>query len=253
MIHGDGATRAHRSATGETGGRQDAGMLPQAALFDAAPTPSGGAAILLMDSPRGRIEYRPGFIDAAQAQDWFQRLRDEIPWAAQRRPMYDRVVDVPRLLAAFQLGDPRLHPVLHEAGGMLRSAVGTPFNAVGMNFYRDGRDSVAPHNDKLHEIGPGHPIALLSLGSPRRMDIREKALPLQPATIPSPPPVDPRRKTLRIELAPGSLLLMDYTTQLHYDHGIPKVRTPVGPRISLAFRVRPSGHIDRGHYAGTRG
>lgn len=253
MIRGDGATPAHRGATGETGGRQNAGMLPQAVLFEEAPAPRGGAAILLLDSARGRIEYRPGFIDAAQARGWFERLRDEISWAAQRRPMYDRVVDVPRLLAAFRLEDPRLHPVLHEAGGMLRSAVGTPFNAVGMNYYRNGRDSVAPHNDKLHEIAAGHPIALLSLGSPRRMDIREKAQPLQPVPGPAPSPVDPRRKTLRIELAPGSLLLMDYATQLHYDHGIPKVRTPVGPRISLAFRVRPAGHVDRGHYAGTRG
>ncbi|HXH01478.1 MAG TPA: alpha-ketoglutarate-dependent dioxygenase AlkB [Xanthomonadaceae bacterium] len=228
-------------------------MLPQAALFEEAPTLSGGAAIRLLDSPRGRLEYRPGFIDAAQARAWFERLRDEIPWAAQRRPMYDRVVDVPRLLAAFRLDDPCLHPVLHEAGAMLRSAVGTPFNAVGMNYSRDGRDSVAPHTDKLHEIAADHPIALLSLGSPRRMNIREKAQPLQATAGSAPSPVDPRRRTLRIELAPGSLLLMDYATQLHYDHGIPKVRTPVGPRISLVFRVRPAGHVDRGHYAGTRG
>jgi len=46
------------------------------------------------------------------------------------------------------------------------------------------------------------------------------------------------RRLLRLDLEQGSLLLMDYATQLHYDHGIPKEKAPVGPRISLAFRMR---------------
>jgi alkylated DNA repair dioxygenase AlkB len=43
---------------------------------------------------------------------------------------------------------------------------------------------------------------------------------------------------LHVDLEAGSLLLMSHATQYHYDHGIPKQREPVGPRISLAFRVR---------------
>jgi alkylated DNA repair dioxygenase AlkB len=99
-----------------------------------------------------------------------------------------------------------------------------PFNSVGLNFYRDGRDSVAPHNDHLDEIVEGYPIALLSLGDTRRMTIRAKA---------------PPRRVLHVDLAAGSLLLMSYETQLHYTHGIPKTNERVGPRVSLAFRVRP--------------
>jgi alkylated DNA repair dioxygenase AlkB len=95
---------------------------------------------------------------------------------------------------------------------------------VGLNFYRDGRDSVAPHNDHLDEIAPGYPIVLLSLGATRRMTIRAKAVP---------------RRVLHVDLAAGSLLVMSYDTQLHYTHGVPKTSEPVGPRISLAFRVRP--------------
>jgi alkylated DNA repair dioxygenase AlkB len=98
-----------------------------------------------------------------------------------------------------------------------------PFNSVGLNLYRDGRDSVAPHNDHLNEIRSGFPIALISLGATRRMIIRAKA---QPRTV------------ARVDLEPGSLLVMDYTTQLHYTHGVPKTADPVGERISLAFRVR---------------
>ena len=46
------------------------------------------------------------------------------------------------------------------------------------------------------------------------------------------------RAKLELDLEPGSLLLMDYESQKHYDHGIPKERAAVGPRISLAFRMR---------------
>jgi len=104
-------------------------------------------------------------------------------------------------------------------------ATGVPFNSVGLNFYRDGRDSVAPHNDHLDEIVDGHPIALLSLGATRRMTIRAK---------------NPPRRAIQVDLAAGSLLVMSYATQLHYTHGIPKTNERVGPRISLAFRVKPA-------------
>src|SRR5262249_8644992 len=114
-----------------------------------------------------------------------------------------------------------------------------PFNSVGLNFYRDGRDSVAPHNDHLDEIVRGFPITLLSLGSTRRMTIRAKASP---------------RRVLHVDLVAGSLLTMSYQTQLHYTHGIPKTKEPVGGRISLAFRVRPAPDPaeDSGFYGSTR-
>jgi alkylated DNA repair dioxygenase AlkB len=101
---------------------------------------------------------------------------------------------------------------------------GIPFTHVGLNFYRDGNDSVAPHNDKLATLIPGHPIVLLSLGDPRRMEIRAK---------------QPPRNVVRIDLEAGSLLSMSHAMQSAYDHGIPKIKHAVGPRISLAFRVRP--------------
>jgi alkylated DNA repair dioxygenase AlkB len=137
--------------------------------------------------------------------------------------MYERELDVPRLVASFRLADPRLPVPLADAGVLVSGAIGVAFNAVGLNLYRDRQDSVAPHNDRLADLVAGRPIALLSLGATRRMDIRAKL---------------PPRRLLRLELEAGSLLLMDYATQLHYDHGIPKEKAAVGPRISLAFRVR---------------
>ena len=48
----------------------------------------------------------------------------------------------------------------------------------------------------------------------------------------------PPRSVIHVDLEPGSLLVMDYATQLHYTHGVPKTTDAVGERISLAFRVR---------------
>ncbi len=141
--------------------------------------------------------------------------------------MYDRDVDVPRLVASYRLADKNLPGVLAEAAGRAADVTATPFNSVGLNFYRDGRDSVAPHNDHLYEIVAGHPIALISLGATRLMTIRSKK------TVKLP------RRTFDLDLEDGSLLIMSYETQLHYDHGIPKTRAPLGPRISVALRVRP--------------
>ena len=202
--------------------------MPQLTLFDSSET-------RLADDERGRIAYTPRFVDAALAEAWFNELRSGVDWVAERRMMYDREVDVPRLTASF-----RLEPASGSAPGPILEAarrvidrLGVPFNSVGLNLYRDGRDSVAPHSDHLNEIRKAFPIALVSLGAMRRMTIRAKA---------------PPRSVIHLDLEPGSLLVMDYATQLHYTHGVPKTTDPVGERISLAFRVRPDrrdGHRGR--------
>ena len=177
---------------------------------------------VLLDDATGRIEYRPGVLADALAAAWFERLREGIPWRHQRRVMYERELDVPRLTASYALEDPQLPEPLGEAAALVAREFGQAFNSVGLNLYRDQHDSVAPHNDRLGDLVPGHPIVLLSLGATRRMRIQGKG----------------SRAKLELDLEPGSLLLMDYETQKHYDHGIPKQRAAVGPRISLAFRMR---------------
>jgi alkylated DNA repair dioxygenase AlkB len=182
---------------------------------------------VLVDDARGRIVYTPDFVSGDVARAWFDEVRGAVAWEAQRRRMYDRDVDVPRLVGHFRLV-PEATPLpeaIRAAARQVIAATGVAFTSVGLNFYRDGRDSVAPHNDHLDEIAPGCPIALLSLGHTRRMTIRAKA---------------PPRRVFHVDLAAGSLLVMSYETQLHYAHGVPKTNESVGPRISLAFRVRPA-------------
>jgi alkylated DNA repair dioxygenase AlkB len=193
---------------------------PQLALF----VDTGEKVVA--DDARGRIVYTPAFVSAELAAAWFEEIRGAVAWEAQRRRMYDREVDVPRLVGHFRLAPEAAQApeAIRAAAHRVIAATGVRFTSVGLNFYRDGRDSVAPHNDHLDEIAPGCPIALLSLGATRRMTIRAKAAP---------------RRAFHLDLAAGSLLLMSYETQLHYTHGVPKTTEPVGPRISLAFRVRP--------------
>jgi len=190
-------------------------------LFAAAPADDGPRT--LVEDTQGGVRYWPGFLPSKLAAHWFDELKDAVTWEAQRRPMYDRIVDVPRLIASYRFEDEGVPAPLIDAAQRLREHLHQPFNAVGLNYYRDGQDSVAPHGDKMHMLVEGHSIALVSLGSKRRMTVRENA----------------SRRAVHIDLEPGSLLVMSHASQLTHEHGIPKTRDVVGPRISLAYRVRP--------------
>ena len=193
------------------------------------------APLSLLSGERGEVTYHEGFLPAELADASFVALRDGVDWHAQRRVMYEREVDVPRLTAHFAIealrdGDapdgitPEAAKIVCAATMRVTEALGAPFNSVGLNFYRDGNDSVAPHNDRLQELVKGEPIALLSFGGTRRMLIRSKR---------------PGEAAVPIDLEAGSLLVMSYASQLHYTHGVAKTRAAVGPRISVALRVRP--------------
>jgi len=200
--------------------------MTQFGLFD--------APLALVDGERGRVTYYDRFVPADEAEAAFAALRGGVDWHANRRVMYEREVDVPRLTAHFPLERLRKREAegiradaasaLCEAAGRVSDALGAPFNSVGLNFYRDGNDSVAPHNDRLQDLVEGEPIALLSLGGTRRMLIRSKR---------------PGEAAVPIDLEAGSLLVMSYASQLHYTHGVAKTRARVDPRISVALRVRP--------------
>ena len=179
----------------------------------------------LVEDAQGGIRYWPGLVDPVQADAWFAALQSQAGWTTLRRPMYDRMVDVPRLLASYRTDALPAHLPLAEMLVRVQQKVSAPYNGIGLNLYRDGNDSVAMHGDKLHTLVEGHPIALVSLGAPRRMLIRAK---------------DGKRATLAVELEPGSLLCMSHASQFTHEHGIPKTRRPQGPRISAVFRVRPA-------------
>ena len=180
----------------------------------------------LLDDAEGGIRYWPSFVDADTADAWFLALRDGASWKSQRRMMYDREVDVPRLTSSYWLDElPPDSPLpFADMLARVRALAPAPYTAVGMNLYRDGRDSVAMHHDKLRILVPGHPLTLVSLGDARRMRIRAQA---------------DHRDAFDVDLAHGSLLVMSHASQRTHEHGIPKTARPSHPRMSAVFRVRP--------------
>ena len=184
----------------------------------------------LLDNELGTVRYFPDCLSEDAAAHAFEVLQATVPWESHRRQMYDREVDVPRLTAMFDLDGEQVPEPIRAARARVEALAGHRFNSAGLNLYRNGQDSVAPHNDKLHTLIEGAPLALLSLGAARRFTLRTK--------------IAPKRK-FDLDLEPGSLLVMSYATQLHLDHGIPKTREPVGARISIVFRERPVKFRDR--------
>ncbi len=171
------------------------------------------------------VDLLPGWVGGADAL--FDRLLEAVPWAAERRRMYERVVDVPRLLAYYDEGadlpDPLLGRCLEALNDYYAPSLGEPLRTAGLCLYRDGKDSVAWHGDT---IGRGRTedtlVAIVSLGAPRQLALR----PLRGTT------------RHRFALGHGDLVVMGGSCQRTWEHAVLKTAKAVGPRISVQFRPR---------------
>ena len=172
------------------------------------------------------LDVRPGWITGADAL--FERVASAVPWRAERRMLYDRVVDVPRLMCFYGEGMDLPDPVLTAARDALsehyRPELGEPLRTAGLCLYRDGRDSVAWHGDT---IGRGSTedtvVAIVSLGTPRALLLR---------------PRDGSGTVFRHDVGHGDLLVMGGSCQRTWEHAVPKSTRVTGPRISVQFRPR---------------
>lgn len=199
----------------------------QASLLDCAQqvdVQALGATVRRVSLSAGAwLDLRPRWISGADTL--FERLRDVVPWHAERRPMYDKVVDVPRLLSFYDehaaLPDPALDTARRALDAHYAAELGEPFATAGLCLYRDGRDSVAWHGDR---IGRGNThdtmVAIMVLGAPRALLLRPRG----------------GGPTRRYELGHGDLLVMGGSCQRTWEHAVPKTARPVGPRISVQFR-----------------
>jgi alkylated DNA repair dioxygenase AlkB len=160
------------------------------------------------------------------ADDVFATLLTQVPWRAERRLMYDRVVEVPRLVHTYGEGEALPHPLLVEAREALslhyRPELGEPFLTAGCCYYRDGHDSVAWHGDTFGR-GSTHDtmVAITSFGDPRQLRLRPRG----------------GGESLSFEMGHGDLLVMGGSCQRTWEHAVPKV-AHAGPRISVQFRPR---------------
>jgi alkylated DNA repair dioxygenase AlkB len=173
---------------------------------------------------------RGAWIDLAEAwiggaDELFERLVGTVPWRAERRAMYDRMVDVPRLLAFYDdseaLPDAELGGVRDVLVDHYRDAFPGARATTGLCLYRDGRDSVAWHGDTIGRGMHRDPVvAIVSLGAPRRFLLRPRG----------------GGPAVRYELGGGDLLVMGGSCQYTWEHAVPKTARPVGPRISIQYR-----------------
>jgi alkylated DNA repair dioxygenase AlkB len=203
--------------------------LLQRSLFDlgeeVGPRPLGTSVQRTVLGQGAWVDIRRSWM--ARADDLFERLVDTVPWRAERRRMYDRVVDVPRLVSFYSEGRTLPDRALDQAREALTeqyaAELGEPFRTAGLCFYRDGRDSVAWHGDT---IGRGATedtmVAIVSLGAARSLVLRQRG----------------GGAGLRFEVGQGDLLVMGGSCQRTWEHAVPKTRRPVGPRVSVQFRPR---------------
>ena len=196
----------------------------QGTLFDA-----GRSAVPPLDGIERRRLTRGAWVDVLrnwlpQAGEVFETLVRDVPWRAERRQMYDRIVDVPRLTHTYMIGEDLPHAALLDAREALSAhyepELGEPFRTAGCCYYRDGRDSVAWHGDTIGR-GSTHDtmVAIVSVGDPRRLALRPRG----------------GGESRSVEMGHGDLVVMGGSCQRTWEHAVPKV-AHAGPRLSVQFR-----------------
>jgi alkylated DNA repair dioxygenase AlkB len=190
---------------------------------EASLTPLAGRVQRHLLSRGAWVDHLPGWITGSESV--LEVLLGDIGWRADRRQMYEREVAVPRLLRWYGGDETLPHPVLTEARAALNrhygQELGERFVSAGMCLYRDGRDSVAWHGDRMGRGRSGDTmVAIVSFGSPRPLMLR---------------PVG-GGESLRFPLGHGDLVVMGGSCQRTWEHCIPKTAKPVGPRVSVQFR-----------------
>ncbi|MCW4354226.1 alpha-ketoglutarate-dependent dioxygenase AlkB [Hoyosella sp. YIM 151337] len=204
-------------------------MFPshQASLFDvctAEPSIGDLAGIQRTALTDGAwVDRCPNWITGSEVL--FDDLVAHVPWRVERRRMYERVVNVPRLVYFYEEGVPLPNPLLTRIREALdryyARELGEPFVTAGMCYYRDGSDSVAWHGDRIGRSSTEDTmVAILSLGDARPLMLRPRG----------------GGQSLRFSVGHGDLLVMGGSCQRTWEHCVPKTSRPVGPRVSIQFR-----------------
>jgi alkylated DNA repair dioxygenase AlkB len=171
------------------------------------------------------VDHLPAWIDGHEAI--FATLWSTTRWRLERRRMYERVVDVPRFVATLPEDGPG-HPLLPQLGAALSARYGRALSEVSLAGYRDGRDSVAFHGDRIGRERDDTIVAIVSFGAPRRFLLR-------------PAGGGPSRA---FDLGWGDLLVMGGTCQRTWEHAVPKMAS-AAPRLSVQFRPQPADPEER--------
>ena len=206
--------------------------MSTAAIIDSALYDTAGERLPLADA---ELFWYPHFISRQHGETLMQALLEETPWRQDELRIHGRVIQVPRLQAWYGDAGARygysgltleplpFTPRLTALREQLQDTLGLHFNAVLLNYYRNGSDSVSWHSDDEPELGPEPLIASMSLGEERRFELKHRT-----------------RTDLgkfALPLTGCSLLVMGKGVQKHWKHQIPKQPGISGARLNLTFRL----------------
>ena len=192
--------------------------------FDPSFSTAGRSAL----SAASWVEYVPGWLDGADSL--FDDLMDRIDLRQRTAiPMYDRLVDEPRLTAWWNESESLEAPlpVLTDARWALADRYDRHFDSIGYNLYRDQHDAVAWHADRHRHHVADPVVAILSVGESRPFQMRRNG---------DPEHGEVGGASLTWGLGHGDLLVMGGACQHEWQHCVPRRRRPTGPRLSITFR-----------------
>jgi alkylated DNA repair dioxygenase AlkB len=199
----------------------DPGVSFQPSLFEGPSgfDPAFGGLVRRHLDAESWVDHAPGFLRGSDAV--FAEVLATRRWGQRTRWMYDRRVVEPRLTAPWSLdaGEPLRPEVLEALRRALCARYGVVFDSAGFNLYRDGRDGVAWHADRIRREIALPTIALASLGEPRTFLLRPRG----------------GGRSVAYRLGRGDLLVTGGATNRGWQHCVPKVAR-AGPRISVAYR-----------------
>ena len=145
-----------------------------------------------------------------------------LPWRQREVTMWERVLPEPRLTHWWDGSDGTAEalPVLGDIRGALCDHYRRPFDTIGFNLYRDGRDSVAWHGDRERFTHEDPVVVIVSTGAARPFLVRPRG----------------GGVSRRFTVGHGDLLVMGGACQHEWEHCVPKIAKAAGPRISIMFR-----------------
>ena len=189
---------------------------------------------ITFDLPDAEIEYYPNFFENNRANEFFEKLKNEIPWQQDNITVFGKTHPQPRLTSLFGnevkpysysnivMQPNAWNPLLLFIKNEIEEMCFENFTTVLLNYYRDGKDSNGWHADNEKELGRNPVIASVSFGAERYFHLQHNTI---------------KEQKLKIKLEYGSLLIMKGPTQHFWKHQIPKTAKEISPRINLTFRI----------------
>ena len=181
----------------------------------------------------GTVNYFGQIMSDACADFYFNELQHNIAWQHDQVQIAGQLITTERQVAwygdtafAYTYSGTTKHALpwtetLLALKQCIEHITHAHFNSCLLNRYANGQQGMAWHSDDETSLGRNTCIASLSLGAQRTFAFKHKTT----------------AKTITLELAHGSLLLMKDQTQHHWLHRLPPRANIHQARISLTFRT----------------